>query len=136
MLKLFYILFFMCFNLTINAQHSVIYTNVVDIEFTDSIFIELKVFKQISDSTFIFKTKTFNKQTLVSLDKGYYIFGYYINNNLFYCTDLRIENYPMVSVFNILMKQQSLNDFDFSKTIAVSEGMFELTLRKDIYMEF
>jgi hypothetical protein len=114
---------------------SVVYTNIIK---DDLINVHCKVYvaKQLQDTTFVFKSKEFRNQTMISLSEGEYRFYYCYLDTIVFVEHVTITATPAVMVFNLLIPNIPLIDFDLGKVIFATNGMFDLTMRKDSYMEF
>ncbi len=119
----------------LTMSQSVIYSNIISDN--DTIVGELVVYKQVSDSTYMTRTKKFRNQSMISLDPGNYILCYYFNDKSF-IDNVTILGNESVIVMNILDDQISLNDFNFSDAIEITPGVVELMLlrKKSVYIEF
>ena len=137
-MRLLITLFFLIFTtLTSFSQDnlSVVYTNIIRDDLTD-VYCKVYVAKQLPDTTFIFRTKEFKNQSMISLSEGEYRFYYCYSDTIVFIEHVTITTTPSVMVFNILIPNIPLINFNFGRVIFASAGMFELTNRKDTYMEF
>lgn len=121
----------------ISFSQSVVFGNIIKENPSDTIDGKLVVYKQIDDSTYLFKEKRFRNQSMVSLDIGEYIFAYYFANNSF-VEKVSIKDEESVVIMNILENPMTLSEFNFSNVIYLSSEMVDLAVQKRryIYMDF
>lgn len=118
-------------------SQSVVFGNIIKENPSDTIDGKLVVYKQVDDSTYLFKEKRFRNQSMVSLDIGEYIFAYYFSNNSF-VEKVSIKDEESVVIMNILENPMALSEFKFSNAIYLSSEMVDLAVQKRryIYMDF
>ena len=136
LIKTLAVFVFLMLSITSFSQ-SVVFGNIIKENPKDTIEGNLVVYKQIDDSTYIFKEKRFRNQSMVSLDPGEYVFAYYSSNSSF-IEKVSIHDDESVIIMNILETPTSMSEFKFSKVIFLSSEMIELAVqsRRYVYMEF
>ncbi len=119
-----------------NSQ-SIVYSSIINESGRDTILGELVIYKHVSDSTYLIRTKKFKNQSMVSLDPGEYIMCYYFDDRSF-IDIVRIYDGESIIIINILEKPVSLVDFDFLKAIQPTPGLTDLMIGKkmEVYIEF
>lgn len=127
---------FILMGLSSYAQ-SVIFGNIVKENPSDTIYGKLTIYKQIDDSTYLFREKKFRNQSMVSLDTGMYVFKFEFKS-IEFIERLNIVDEESVVIYNILEKPMSMRLFKFKDVIFLSSEMVELAIRnrKYIYVDF
>ena len=118
-------------------SQSVVFGNIIKENPSDTIYGKLTIYKQIDDSTYLFREKKFRNQSMVSLDTGTYVLQFQFKNVEF-IERVNILDEESVMIFNILESPMSMKLFKFKDAIFLSSEMVELAVRnrKYIYVDF
>ena len=102
----------------------------------DTVWCNLNVWKKVDSEEYIVKTKRFHDQTMLSLDKGEYVFEYIVCDSGIFVDRLVLNGAAETVIMNILLEPTPLEKFDFSKVISADPILYEFINRRFVYMEF
>lgn len=133
--KLLTLLIILLLSLPTKAQLNTLFINIVDISVDSNIVYNVCIWKQMPDSTYKMCTKSFYKQTMISLDPGKYTIEVILDYNSMFRDKLEFIHESCV-VYNLYSKPLELGKVDFKSIIYASPGMIDLMSKRMSYMEF
>lgn len=102
----------------------------------DTVWCDLHIWKKMGDGTYVIKTKRFHDQTMLSLNRGEYVFQYWVCDNVVFTDQLVLRDDAETVIMNILLKPETLARFDFSRAVYADPILYDFIGRRYSYIEF